>query len=140
MLATCVTGDTGARSSAMSPPMRRHAWAHISALATSALDAVREEAHAALLQQPAVRTGREEDFQGAGTGRHATNFHDARAGWLPAEDPAADSRAGRRQVRHGAAARPAVSVQKQTTSDGGAVSGRRRQRRPKGRTPPRFRR
>jgi hypothetical protein len=28
--------------------MRRHAWAHISALATSALDAVREEAHADL--------------------------------------------------------------------------------------------
>lgn len=48
MLATCVTGDTGARSSAMSPPMRRHSWAHISALATSALDAVREEAHADL--------------------------------------------------------------------------------------------
>jgi len=74
MLATCVTGDTGARSSAMSPPMRRHAWAHISALATSALDAVREKHAPAYFRQPAVRTGREEDSQLAGTGRHATIF------------------------------------------------------------------
>jgi hypothetical protein len=74
MLATFVTGDTGARSSAMtrlcaampgptSPRSRPARWTPYA------------RKHApALPQQPAVRTGREEDFQLAGTGRHATIF------------------------------------------------------------------